>query len=318
MSTTTNKPQVTPQATPKATRQAFGEALLELGSKHPDIVVLDADLSCSTKSSLFAKEFPHRFFQMGIAEANMIGTGAGLALAGKIPFICSFACFLTGRFDQIRMSISYTCANVRIVGTHAGVGIGEDGHSQMGLEDMACMRSLPNMTVLQPADEAETKAMVEELITYDGPAYLRLLRQNVPPVHAPNTKFKIGAMHVLEKGSAALVLATGGVVHTALEAAKSLQLPLEVVNVSSIKPIDREFLQKATERFSTFITVEDHYIEGGLGGAVAEVLGDLGTPTRLHRIGVEKFGESGSPSDLYEEHGLSAAGLESRFSKLLL
>ena len=165
------------ESKPIATRQTFGETLAKLGEKYPEIVVLDADLAKSTKSELFAKKFPERFYEMGISEANMIGVGAGLALSGKVPFICSFGAFISGRFDQIRMSVSYTQAPVRIVGTHAGVGIGEDGHSQMALEDLAMMRTLPQMLVLQPADDLETAAMVEELVHHKQPAYLRLLRQ---------------------------------------------------------------------------------------------------------------------------------------------
>ncbi|RYZ98367.1 MAG: transketolase family protein, partial [Proteobacteria bacterium] len=195
---------------PIATRQAFGESLAKLGEKHAHIVVLDADLAKSTKSELFAKKFPNRFFEMGISEANMIGVGAGLALEGKVPFICSFGAFVTGRFDQIRMSVSYSEANVRIVGTHAGVAIGEDGHSQMALEDVACLRTLPKMTVLQPADDIETAAMVEELITHPFPAYLRLTRQNVPRVHKEGTVFKIGKIQPIKAGKDVLVLATGG------------------------------------------------------------------------------------------------------------
>lgn len=297
---------------PVATRQTFGETLAKLGEKYPQIVVLDADLAKSTKSELFAKKFPHRFFEMGISEANMIGAGAGLAINGKVPFICSFGAFVTGRFDQIRMSVAYTRANVRIVGTHAGVGIGEDGHSQMALEDMACLRTLPEMAVLQPADDLETAAMVEELVHYPHPAYLRLTRQNVPRVHKAGTPFKIGKIHALKPGTKALVLATGGVVGNSLEAAAELEkkgISLEVANVSSIKPLDETFLREACKRHKLFITVEDHFIIGGLGGAVAEFLATEGHG-KLHRIGVnDEFGQSGTPEDLYEHYGLNAAKL---------
>jgi transketolase len=297
---------------PVATRQAFGETLANLGEKYPQIVVLDADLAKSTKSELFAKKFPNRFFEMGIQEANMIGAGAGLALEGKVPFICSFGCFVTGRFDQIRMSVSYSRANVRIVGTHAGVGIGEDGHSQMALEDITCMRALPEMAVLQPADDLETAAMVEELVHYPHPAYLRLTRQNVPRVHKAGTQFKIGKIQPLKPGKGALVLATGGVVGPACEAVAALAqqgFDLEVANVSSIKPLDVAFLREALQRHKKFITIEDHYVIGGLGGAVAEFLAEEGAG-RLHRIGVnDEFGQSGTPEDLYEHYGLSAPHL---------
>jgi transketolase len=304
---------------PIATRQAFGEALAKMGEKHPEIVVLDADLSKSTKSELFAKKFPERFFEMGISEANMIGVGAGLALNGKVPFICSFGAFVTGRMDQIRMSVSYARANVRIVGTHAGVGIGEDGHSQMALEDIACLRTLPDMAVLQPADDIETAAMVEELLTYPHPAYLRLTRQNVPRVHAAGTKFGIGKIHSLKQGKSALILATGGVVGNSLEAAEALEkqgISFEVANVSSIKPLDEAFLKEACKRHKKFITVEDHYVTGGLGGAIAEFLAEQGHG-KLHRIGVHQFGQSGTPEALYDAYGLSTEKLQAKFQELV-
>jgi transketolase len=302
---------------PVATRQAFGETLARLGEKFPEIVVLDADLAKSTKSDLFAKKFPDRFFEMGISEANMIGAGAGLALNGKVPFICSFGCFVTGRFDQIRMSVAYSRANVRIVGTHAGVGIGEDGHSQMALEDVACLRTLPDMAVLQPADDLETAALVEELVKYPHPAYLRLTRQNVPRVHKAGTDFRIGKIQPLKPGKDALILASGGVVGESLLAVEALEkqgLSLEVANVSSIKPLDEAFLREAVKRHKKFITVEDHYVIGGLGGAVAEFLASAGQG-KLHRIGVgNEFGQSGTPEALYDHYGLSAARLEQNFA----
>jgi transketolase len=297
---------------PVATRQAFGEALAKLGEKYPQIVALDADLAKSTKSELFAKKFPNRFFEMGISEANMIGVAAGMALEGKVPFLCSFGAFVTGRFDQIRMSVSYARANVRIVGTHAGVAIGEDGHSQMALEDVACLRALPEMAVLQPGDDLETAAMIEELVHYPHPAYIRLTRQNVPRVHKEGTVFKIGKMQPLKAGKEALVLATGGQTGLTLAAAEILEsqgLSVEVVNVGSIKPLDETFLREACKRHKKFITVEDHYITGGLGGAVAEFLATEGHG-KLHRIGVgEEFGQSGSPEALLEHYGLSTPHL---------
>ena len=297
---------------PIATRQAFGEALANLGAKYPEIVVMDADLAKSTKSELFAKKFPHRFFEMGISEANMIGAGSGLALTGKVPFICSFGCFVTGRYDQIRMSVAYTRANVRIVGTHAGVGIGEDGHSQMALEDIGMMRALPEMAVLQPADDIETAAMVEELVKYPHPAYLRLTRQNVPRVHKEGTQFKIGKMHKLRDGKDVCVLATGGVVGEAMAAAEELErggISAEVVNVSSIKPFDTAFMSKALDRHKRIVTIEDHYIIGGMGGAVAEFMASEGRG-KLHRIGVDdQFGQSGTPEELYDHYGLNAPHL---------
>src|SRR3954463_12250732 len=212
----------------KATRDAFGEALAKLGEKYPNIVALDADLAKSTKSEMFAKKFPNRFFEMGIAEANMIGTGAGLALAGKIPFICSFACFVTGRYDQIRISVGYAQANVRIVGSHAGIAIGDDGYSQQGLEDVALMRALPNMAVIQPADDLETEGAVEYLCHHHGPAFLRTTRQKLERVNQDGYKFEFGKLVELKPAKAgtvpdAVIFATGGEVAFALQAAALLE-----------------------------------------------------------------------------------------------
>jgi len=301
---------------PIATRAAFGDTLARIGEKYPEIVVLDADLSKSTMSMHFAKKYPDRFFEMGIQEANMIGAGAGLALTGKVPFICSFGAFVSGRFDQIRMSVAYTQANVRIIGTHAGVGIGDDGHSQMALEDISCMRTQPTMAVLQPADDIETAAMIEELVKYPHPAYIRLTRQAVPRVHKDDTVFKIGKIQPLKPGKDALVLASGGVVGPSLEAVASLQaqgIDLEVANVSSIKPLDTAWLREALKRHKKFITVEDHYVIGGLGGAIAEFLAEEGAG-KLHRVGIQDvFGQSGTPAECLDHYGLTPAKLAKNF-----
>ncbi len=302
---------------PIATRAAFGETLARIGEKYPEIVCLDADLSKSTMSMHFAKKFPDRFFEMGIQEANMIGAGAGLALTGKVPFICSFGAFVTGRLDQIRMSVAYTQANVRIIGTHAGVGIGDDGHSQMALEDISCMRTQPGMAVLQPADDLETAAMIEELVKYPHPAYVRLTRQAVPRVHKEGTQFKIGKIQPLKAGKDALVLATGGVVAPSLEAAAELEksgISLEVANVSSIKPLDTVWLKEALKRHKKFITVEDHYVAGGLGGAIAEFLAEEGAG-KLYRHGIQDvFGQSGTPAECLEHYELTAPKLVKKFT----
>src|SRR5690606_19006982 len=206
----------------KATRQAFGEALVRLGEERQDIVVLDADLAKSTKSELFGKKFPERFFEMGIQEANMLGTAAGLALCGKVPFACSFACFITGRYDQIRISVAYSEANVRIVGTHAGIAVGDDGYSQQGLEDIALMRALPTMAVIQPADDVETEAVVRYLADHEGPAYLRLTRQNVDRIHSEDYVFRFGRIETLRDGKDAVIFATGAQVAESLRAAEAL------------------------------------------------------------------------------------------------
>lgn len=300
-------------STTKATRQAFGEALAKLGETRKDVVVLDADLAKSTKSELFAAKFPDRFFEMGIQEANMLGTAAGLALAGKVPFACSFACFITGRYDQIRVSVAYSGANVKIVGTHAGVAIGDDGYSQQGLEDIALMRVIPTMAVVQPADDLETAAAVEYLASHDGPAFLRLTRQNVERVHSEGYVFQFGKVDTLRDGSDAVIFASGGTVGPALHAAEDLAkegIALRVVNVHTIKPLDEEGVVEAARACGgKVITAEDHSVIGGLGGAVTECL-SAHFPSKVLRIGVQDvFGESGSPADVIRKHGLDREGI---------
>lgn len=298
----------------KATRDAFGETLVKLGEKYPQVVVLDADLAKSTKSEGFLKAYPDRFFEMGIAEANMIGTAAGLALAGKVSFACSFACFVTGRFDQIRISVAYANANVRIVGSHAGVAIGEDGYSQMGLEDVALMRSLPGMVVLQPADDVETAAMMEYLCTHQGPAYLRTTRQKLERVNPEDYTFQLGkAVELRGGGTDAVIFATGGEVAFALHAAEALAKEghkVGVVNVHTLKPIDTETILRLSEQARVVVTAEDHQVIGGLGSAVAETLAEAGLGRRLVRIGLQDvFGESGTPEQLLRHFQLDAEGL---------
>lgn len=311
---------------PKATRQTFGETLAELGAKNPKIVVLDADLSKSTKSEMFAKKFPERFFEMGIAEANMIGTGAGLALSGYVPFICSFGAFVTGRYDQIRMSIAYSKANVRVIGTHAGIGIGDDGHSQMGLEDLSLMRGLPDMAVFQPCDEIETKQVIEFLADYQGPAYVRLTRQNLESMHGADYKFALGKLDVLKKSSSTsnsiALLATGATVQEAKKALESLssntQAKCSLINVPTIKPFDAAGIAALAKTHSTFVTVEDHYTTGGIGSCVAEALASTGSGARLVRLGVQDIpGESGEPAELYEKYGFSAGKIAEALKSVL-
>lgn len=300
-------------AKPVASRKAFGEALRDLGHDDPRVVVLDADLSKSTMSMMFAKEHPERFFEMGIQEANMLGTAAGLALSGYTPFCCSFAAFISGRFDQIKMSVAYSEARVRIVGTHAGVGIGPDGYSQQGLEDLAMLRTLPNMLVLQPADDIETEQMVLALAKDPRPAYLRLTRQGLPRVHDDNYVFEFGKFPTLVAGDAMTIIATGGTVGGAVDAALALHndgIACRVVNASSIAPVDVDTIVRAAKETKGILTVEDHTIAGGLGGAVAEVVAEH-APTRVRRHGVLEFGESGTPEGLYEKHKLDAKGIES-------
>lgn len=300
----------------KATRQAFGEAIAKLGETHPEIVVLDADLSKSTKTDLFAKKFPDRFFEMGIAEANMIGTAAGLSFAGKIPFAASFGCFLTGRYDIIRLSVAYAQANVRLIGTHAGVGIGDDGHSQMGLEDIALMRALPTMGVFQPMDAKETELLMTYLVRdWKGPAYVRLTRQNVPDLFPAGAAFQpLKLMEILPAqgtGKKIVCIATGGVVCEAVDAAKKLAaqgIAMSVWNCHSLKPFDGETVLRLAQEASLIVTVEDHSVIGGLGSCVAEALAGAGSGTKLLKLGIQDlFGESGEPVELYEKFGISGA-----------
>ncbi|MBI4629379.1 MAG: transketolase family protein [Candidatus Rokubacteria bacterium] len=303
----------------KASRAAFGEALLELGAKDDRIVTVDADLSKSTMTARFAKTYPDRAFNLGIAESNMVGIGAGLALAGRIPFVCSFACFVVGRFETIRISVAYTNANVKIVGTHAGIAIGEDGYSQMGLEDIACIRALPNIPVIQPADELEAKQVVAYAVEHQGPMYLRLTRQNLEPVCPPDYRFRLGRWIVLRPGHDVTLIGSGGTVFNCVEAAKLLEadsISAEVLNAASIKPLDEEGLLGSAGKTGHVVTVEDHSIQGGLGGAVAEALGEA-LPTPLKRLGVQGFGESGDAKGLYAKHGLDPAGIAANVRKFL-
>jgi transketolase len=297
---------------PRATRDAFGETLERLGHELEHLVVLDADLSESTRSSRFAEAFPDRFFEMGIQEANMLGTAAGLATAGKRVFCCSFSCFVTSRFDQIKVSVAYNDANVTVVGTHAGCGVGPDGYTQMALEDVAMMRSLPNMTVLQPADDVESSQMVEYLAReHHGPAFLRLTRQKVPRLHDASYRFSLGVPDLLRNGTDLVICATGACVSGALEAASRLGdegVSAAVVNVSSLAPLQIDPIVAAATSSGRIMTVEDHGIVGGLGSAVSERLCEV-SPMRVHRVGLREFGESGETEDLYRKHHLDGPGI---------
>jgi transketolase len=301
----------------EATRVSFGRALARLGSD-PRIVVLDADLASSTNTKAFGDKFPDRFFQLGIAEGNMVGVAAGLALAGKIPFISSFACFLTGRFEQIRLAVAYNRANVKLVGTHAGIGIGEDGYSQMGLEDVALMRSLPGIAVIQPADAAETEQAVEYAVKHEGPVYLRLTRQKVADVSPAGYRFAFGKGVVLREGRDLTIAASGGVVGHAVAAAKELAtagVDVAVLNIHTLKPIDDALLSQWGAHTGAILTVEDHGVIGGLGSAVTEALAETGILVRRH--GVNGFGESGTGEALYAKHKLDADGIASVARRLL-
>ncbi|AKL96755.1 transketolase C-terminal section [Clostridium aceticum] len=293
-----------------ATREAYGEALVELGSSNPNVVVLDADLSKSTKTNDFAKKFPERFFNMGIAEQNLMGTAAGLATVGKVPFASTFAMFATGRaFEIIRNSIGYPKLNVKICATHAGLTVGEDGASHQALEDIACMRVIPNMTVIVPADAVEAKAAIHTIAEVKGPVYVRLGRSGVPIINDESTyQFEIGKGVMLKDGKDATIIATGIMVNEALEAAKALEdkgLSVRVINIHTIKPLDEEIIIKAAKETGTIVTVEEHNIIGGLGAAVAEVVVE-NHPVPMKRIGtLDTFGESGKPDALLKKYGLT-------------
>ncbi len=304
----------------KSTRLAFGETLAQLGEVNQNIVVLDADLSKSTMSYLFAKKFPDRFFEMGIQEANMIGVSTGLALSGKIVYACSFACFVTGRYDTIRISVAYSKANVRIIGTHAGLGIGEDGTSQMGLEDVSLMRSLPNFSVCQPCDEIETRELIKYSVQHQGPMYIRLTRQNLDKIFDEDYKFEFGKGVKLHEGNDAVIFATGALVAESLKAAKILKgegINLRVINIHTIKPIDKEIIIQSAKECRFIFTAEDHNIIGGLGSAVAEVLSE-NYPAKIIRIGLpDVFGESGTPEALYKKYGFNAESLARKIEAYL-
>lgn len=292
-----------------ATRDAYGKALVRLGKENKDIVVLDADLAKSTKTIEFAKAFPERFFDMGIAEQNMIGTAAGLSLAGKIPFVSSFAIFATGRaFEQLRNSVAYPKLNVKVAATHAGITVGEDGASHQSVEDIAIMRALPNMTVIVPADGVETEQAVIKAAKYEGPVYIRLGRSGVPVIYDENYQFEIGKAHVVREGSQVTIVAAGIMVSAALEAAETLAqegIEAEVINLSTIKPLDEATILQSLQKTGCVVTAEEHSIIGGLGSAVAELAAEK-YPVPLVRVGVKDvFGESGKPHELLEKYGLT-------------
>ena len=295
----------------KATREAYGEALKEIGGKNEQIVVLDADLSKSTKTNVFAKAYPQRFFNVGIAEQNLVGTAAGLAASGKTPFVSTFAMFAAGRaFEQIRNSVCYPKLNVKVAATHAGLTVGEDGASHQAIEDVSLMRSLPNMTVLVPADEEETRQAIAWAAVYQGPVYIRLGRMSVDNVSPEGYVFAPAKAAVLTEGNDVALIANGVMVMAALEAAKMLAaegIQARVINMASVKPLDEAAVVSAAKETGAIVTCEEHSIIGGLGSAVAEVLAEQ-APAPLERVGVkDTFGESGKPKELLAKYGLTAA-----------
>lgn len=296
-----------------ATRESFGKALVELGKENKDVVVLTADLAGATKTSLFEKEFPDRFINVGIAEQNLIGISAGLATTGKIPFASTFAMFAAGRaYDQIRNSVAYPKLNVKICGTHAGVTVGEDGATHQMLEDLSLMRSIPNMTVLCPSDDTQTKWAIKEMAKFDGPVYIRLARVATPVIYDENQKFEIGKMVQIGDGTDATIFATGDEVAETLKAKEELEkenINIRVVDVHTIKPIDREMIVKCAKETKKIITIEDHSIIGGLGTAICEVLSEE-YPTKVIRMGMnDKFGKSGKAEQLLKYFKLDSQAI---------
>ena len=297
-----------------ATRDSYGNALVELGKEHEEIVVLDADLAGSTKTGVFRKAFPERHFNAGIAEANMVGIAAGMAACGKVPFISSFAMFIAGRaYEQLRNGVGYPGLNVKIGASHSGISVGEDGATHQCLEDMALMRQIPGMIVINPADDVEARAAVKAAYEHVGPVYLRFGRLAVPVYNdEENYKFEIGKGVVVKEGTDVTIFATGLCVKEAIEAEAMLAadgISAEIINIHTIKPIDRELVVKSALKTGKVVTVEEHSIIGGLGSAVAEVLSEE-APTKMYRIGVrDVFGESGPALELIHKYELDGEGI---------
>lgn len=293
----------------KATRQSYGEALAELGEKNENVVVLDADLAGATKTSIFAKKFPKRFFDIGIAEADMIGTAAGFATCGKIPYASTFGMFAAGRaYDQIRNSVCYPKLNVKICATHCGITVGEDGATHQMIEDISMMRTVPNMTVISVSDDTQTRWAVEEISKINGPVYLRLSRLATPIIYDENQKFEIGKMVQIGEGTDATVFATGVTVSEAIKAKNELEkqgINIRVVDIHTIKPIDKDMIIKCAKETKKLISIEDHNVIGGLGSAIAEVLTEE-YPKKLVRLGIkDTFGKSGKAEELMKYFGIN-------------
>ncbi|MGI6144868.1 MAG: transketolase family protein [Clostridia bacterium] len=304
-----------------ATREGYGKALAKLGAEYPDIVVLDADLAKSTKSYEFCKHYPERFFNMGIAEQNLMGTAAGLAASGKIVFASTFAIFATGRaFEQIRNSIAYPNLNVKIAASHAGLTVGGDGATHQAIVDISIMRSLPNMTVIAPADGIEAEKAVMAAVQYEGPVYIRLGRSAVPVIYGEEHEFKIGKASQLRDGQDVTIFACGIMVKESLQAAEELAgegISVRVINMATIKPLDEEAIIRAAKETGAIVTAEEHSIIGGLGSAVAEVLVE-NAPVPLVRVGVkDTFGESGEPDELLEKYGLTVKEIKEAVYKVI-
>lgn len=305
----------------RATRESYGVTIAELGDENKDIIVLDADLSKATKSEIFKKKHPDRFFDVGIAEQNMLGMASGLAISGKIPFVSTFAVFAAGRaFEIIRNSVCYQKANVKVAATHAGITVGPDGGSHQAIEDIAIMKSLPNMIVMSPADDIEACECVRKAAEINSPVYIRLGRIPLDDIYTRDYKFEVGKGSVLRKGNDITIIATGIMVHKALKACDELKqegINVRVINISTIKPIDEEIIIKAAKETKGIVTVEEHSIIGGLGDSITSVVCD-NYPTIVKKIGVKDvFGESGSPDELLEKHGLTVENIKTTVKNIL-
>jgi transketolase len=295
-----------------ATREAFGKALLELGKANPDVVVCDADLSKSTMTSYFAKEFPDRFFECGIAEADMVALGAGLAAGGKLPFVSSFSCFVMNKgFEQLRVTVAYPHLNVKVVGTHSGISIGEDGPSQMSVEEISLACSLPGFVVLSPADEVATRALVHAAAAHVGPVFIRTGRLKVPIVYQQDQKFEIGKAVEVIDGTDVTIIATGLLVAEAIRASEALEsegISARVLDFHTVKPLDRTALARASAETGAIVVAEEHLVDSGLGVRVAQALAEM-RPCPMEFVGLTGYAESGSPEDLLKKYGMTAPNI---------
>lgn len=300
-----------------ATRASYGEALAELGSENENVVVLDADLSGATKTSVFAKKFPDRFFDVGIAEQDLMGTATGMATFGKIPYVSTFAVFAAGRaYDQVRNTIAHTNSNVKICATHAGITVGEDGATHQMLEDIGMMKAIPNMTVICPSDDTQTKWIIKEISKIDGPVYVRLSRLATPVIYEEDNQFEIGKGVQIGNGTDATIIAAGVTVAEALKAQEILKgkgIDVRVVDMHTIKPIDKELIIKCAKETKRIITIEDHSTIGGLGSSVCDVLSE-NYPTKVEKMGInDKFGESGKAEELMRFYGIDAQAIVEKY-----
>ena len=307
--------------TKKSIREAFGQKLVDLGAKYPNMVVLDADVSASTQTKMFAKAYPERFFDVGIAEQDLIATAAGLSLTGKIAFAATFAVFATGRtYDQIRSSVCYQKANVKIVGTHGGITVGEDGATHQALEDVSLMRGLPNMIVIVPSDCNECAQALDFAAQYDGPVYIRIARNSLPDIYSSDYKFNPYKAYMLKEGKDLTIITNGDVTAEVLKASELLEkrgINAEIITLPVVKPLDKQTILDSAMKTGVVVTVEDHSIYGGIGSAVCEVLSE-DCPTKVLRIGInDTFGQSGTPKELLEFYGLDSVSITNKIMEIL-